>query len=623
MRTVALFILAAGAALAARHVLPPQRDRGSRAVRQRPLVAAAAASFSTPSSLWPMAQNLSLPPNKTPCNWSAMMDNYYVPGCADGGYPCARFATLEDAQAACELDYDCGGVTSQDTGSAPWETRHGPKAVQSDQGEKSFLITNACHGDGGVCFALPPDFAIVANASSFSNDVLVDAMQRYTTIINTAYAPTTVVPPQAQLLHALTVTVAGDAELAFGADESYVLTIDPSGSAALAAPTVWGALRGLETMSQLARHTWTTNDAGAVNASFNEVCATTVVDAPRFGYRGLMIDTSRHFMPVSVIKQVMELMSYLKMNALRFHLIDETSWSYYVPELPIITNTSAFSPLHVYYPEDLSELVAFGRSRGIIVYPEVDFPSHSQGLLTSIPEMGCLSPGPNSYRMYIDPLNPDLWPTMDKIFAVINEVFPPSYPIHMGGDEVNRNAWATCPSVIAWANAHGVSNNIANAITDWWYTSMFNWLRSPPYNRVVFAWEDATDAVNASWLGASSGGLVLEQWNGNPGAWNSGVCGIAQSSNASVLVSGPFHDVIGTGPSYNSNPEQNYADMYNVTCPITPRLKEQIVGPELMFCKSQSLSAPRLCASAHQPPTRRSTPLFLQGMTPPTSPHPT
>ena len=108
---------------------------------------------------------------------------------------------------------------------------------------------------------------------------------------------------------------------------------------------------------------------------------------------------------------------------------------------------------------------------------------------------------------------------------------------------------------------------------------MYNWLAAPPYNRIVMAWEDATSGVNASWVGATTGGLILEQWNGNPGAWNSGTCGILNASNASVLISGPFHDVIGEGPSYNSNPEQNYADMFNLTCaPLSPRAKQQIVG---------------------------------------------
>lgn len=102
----------------------------------------------------------------------------------------------------------------------------------------------------------------------------------------------------------------------------------------------------------------------------------------------------------------------------------------------------------------------------------------------------------------------------------------------------------------------------------------------------MYAWEDISDAVNGSWPGATTGGLVIEQWNGNPGVWPSDTCSILSSTNASVLVSGPFHDVIGTGPSYNSNPEDNYADVLgnlSSACTLTPRIAQQIVGPELMF----------------------------------------
>ena len=395
-----------------------------------------ASTFHSPSSLWPMAANVTLPPNPVPCTWSAVMPGFYVPGCSDGGYPCAQYNTLEEAEAACSLDYLCGGVTSQDTGLPPWETRRGPKAVASAQGEQSYVITNDCHGDGGQCWVLPTSFTVVAAEGSFVDDVLSGAMARYTSIINTAVAQTTLLPSQAQVLPGgnLTVSVVGGTAvpLAFGVDESYTLSVSAAG-ATLTAATVWGALRGLETASQLARHSWTTSASGAINASYNALCSVEVVDAPRFPYRGLMIDSSRHFMPVAVVKQIMELMAYLKMNALRIHLIDTQSWSYFAPDLPQASNTSAFSPLHVYYPGDLKELVAFGRARGIIVYPEVDFPSHSQVLLASVPELGCLSPGPNPYRMYIDPLFPDLWPTMDKVFRGLNDIFPPEYPFHGGG----------------------------------------------------------------------------------------------------------------------------------------------------------------------------------------------
>ena len=156
----------------------------------------------------------------------------------------------------------------------------------------------------------------------------------------------------------------------------------------------------------------------------------------------------------------------------------------------------------------------------------------------------------------------------------------------MGGDEVDRNSWATCPSVIAWGAAHGIAPaDLPNGVTDWWYTTMYNWLAAPPYNRVVYAWEDATDGVNASWVGATTGGLVLEQWDGSPYEWISDTCSMLAATNASVLVAGPFHDVIGTAPSYNSNPEQNYADVLNLTaaCAVTPRVVNQLAGPELMF----------------------------------------
>lgn len=317
-----------------------------------------------------MPANVSRPPNGTPCAWSALLRNAYIPGCADGGYPCRSYPTLAEAQAACALDYDCGGVTSQDGGGPPWEPRHGTKTLYAANAESSYLITNGCHGDGGSCFVLPPSFTIIATGAT--SDVLDGAMARYATMINTAVAPTTASPPaMAQLAHLAVAVANASTPLRFGVDESYALDVSAEGKAVLTAATVWGALLGLETVSQLARHAWTTSAACAVNASYNELCAVRVVDAPRFPVRGLMLDTSRHFLPVSVIKQALDLAAYLKLNSLRLHLIDETSWSYYVPELPIITNTSAFSPLHVYHPADLAELVAYGRARGVVVWPEV------------------------------------------------------------------------------------------------------------------------------------------------------------------------------------------------------------------------------------------------------------
>ena len=512
LHLAAACLLLAPALAGARHA-PPAPRRAAAPARHppRPLESFSGVSLSTPSSLWPAAARVTQPANPTPCTWSAPVNDSYIPGCADGGYPCAQYASLALAQAACAADYQCSGVTSQDGGGPPWETRHGARAVFSGQGETSYLVNNSCHASGAVCHVLPPAFAITASGASCP--LLADAMARYTGLVSSAYGPTATPPPGATQLAGLDVAVAAggcDAPLRFGADENYTLSVTASG-AALRAGTVWGALRGLETFSQLARHTWTTSAAGALNASFNEVCEVEVEDAPRFPVRSLMLDTARHFMPVSVVKQVIELAAYLKLNSVRLHLIDTDSWSYYLPELPNVTNASAYSPRHVYYPADLAELVAFGRARGVIVWPEVDFPFHSASILAAIPQLGCLAPDGKS-RQFIDPTFADLWPTMAKVFGPLHDIFPPEYPVHMGGDEVDRNAWAQCPSVVAWAAGQGCTGSVANCVTDWWYTSLYNFLAAPPYSRVVFAWEDATDAVNASWVGASTGGLVLEQW---------------------------------------------------------------------------------------------------------------
>lgn len=365
-------------ASARRHVPPPPRRRAPSPPSLPPLRSANASSFaatySSPGAeaLWPLPANVTLPPNGNPCTWGPVQPGFYVPGCASGGYPCDSYATLAEAQAACAADYNCGGVTSQDSGGPPWETRRGPKAVASAQGEQSYVISNDCHSDAGRCFVLPADFAVVLAPGSFSSPTLTAAMARATAAVG-VYGATTTLPPRAGTLARLTVSVAasgGPLRLGADVDESYSLTINAAG-AALAAPTVWGALRGLETVGQLARHSWTTDATGAINASYNELCAIAVADAPRFPIRSLMLDTSRHFMPVSVIMQTLELAAHLKMNAVRLHLIDDQSWSYYVPDLPVVSNTSAFSPLHVYSLDDLAALVAFGAARGIVVFPEI------------------------------------------------------------------------------------------------------------------------------------------------------------------------------------------------------------------------------------------------------------
>ena len=254
----------------ARHPLPPPRTRAAAPLRRapRPLGSFSGVSLSTPNSIWPMPANITQPVNPTPCAWSAPANNSYISGCADGGYPCQKFPTLAQAQAACAADYSCGGVTSQDGGGPPWETRHGTRAIFSGQGEVSYLIANACHASGAVCLVLPPSFAITAGGGATSA-VLQDAMARYTAMINTAYAPTTTAPPGATQLLGLRVEVASaSAALAFGVDESYSLTV-AAGGATLRAMTFTDA--SLKAISKAALRDLWGRLFGLLRADFSRV----------------------------------------------------------------------------------------------------------------------------------------------------------------------------------------------------------------------------------------------------------------------------------------------------------------------------------------------------------------
>jgi N-acetyl-beta-hexosaminidase len=103
----------------------------------------------------------------------------------------------------------------------------------------------------------------------------------------------------------------------------------------------------------------------------------------------------------------------------------------------VITNVTAYSPLHVYASADLVDLIQYARLRGVVIYPEIDLPEHSYTLIQAIPDIGCFVPTPApGYRCLLDPLYPQLWPTLKAIWSAMDEAFPKAYPFHMGGDEV-------------------------------------------------------------------------------------------------------------------------------------------------------------------------------------------
>ncbi|KAF8719743.1 hypothetical protein HU200_024496 [Digitaria exilis] len=162
-------------------------------------------------------------------------------------------------------------------------------------------------------------------------------------------------------------------ELNFGVDESYKLSVPATGNplyAQIEAQTVYGALHALETFSQLCNFDFNARMIQLHSAPW------TILDKPRFPYRGLLIDTSRHYLPVPVIKSVIDSMTFSKLNVLHWHIVDEQSFPIQIPSYPKLWN-GAYSYSERYTFDDAIDIVQYAEKRGVNVLAEIDVPGHA------------------------------------------------------------------------------------------------------------------------------------------------------------------------------------------------------------------------------------------------------
>ncbi|XP_027928598.1 beta-hexosaminidase 1 isoform X3 [Vigna unguiculata] len=247
----------------------------------------------------------------------------------------------------------------------------------------------------------------------------------------------------------LNITVHSDnEELQFGVDESYTLLVPKakdSSQVTIEANTVYGALRGLETFSQLCSFDYTTKKVKIYKAPWS------IQDKPRFAYRGLLLDTSRHYLPITVIKQIIESMSYAKLNVLHWHIIDEESFPLEVPTYPDLWKGS-YTKWERYTVEDAYEIVNFAKMRGINVMAEVDVPGHAESWGAGYPD---LWPSPTC-REPLDVSKNFTFDVISGILTDIRTIFPFEL-FHLGGDEVNTDCWRSTPHIKEWLQNHNMT----------------------------------------------------------------------------------------------------------------------------------------------------------------------
>ena len=236
-----------------------------------------------------------------------------------------------------------------------------------------------------------------------------------------------------------------------GEDESYNLEVRPAG-AQLSAPTTLGILHGLQTFLQLVE---TAGDGFAVPVI-------TIQDKPRFAWRGLMIDVSRHFIPLGVLKRNLDGMAAAKLNVFHWHLSDNQGFRVESKRFPKLHELGSDG---LYYTQDeVRELIAYAREQGIRVVPEFDMPGHSTAWFVGYPELAS-APGPYEIERKWGVFDPAMDPTQDKTYKFLNEfigemaeLFPDQY-FHIGGDEVNGKQWDANPKIQEFMRKHEIKSN--------------------------------------------------------------------------------------------------------------------------------------------------------------------
>lgn len=335
--------------------------------------------------------------------------------------------------------------------------------------------------------------------------------------------------------------------------EGYVLDVRPQGVKVTAA-TPQGLFYGMASFVQLLPAEIESRDpipaAGGWTAP-----ALTVEDAPRFGYRGLMIDVARHFTSVEGMKKHIDMLATLKINRLHLHLSDYQGWRVEIKKYPRLTEIGSRRIDEYgreyggyYTQEDIRELVRYASERFVTLIPELDVPGHTLAAVASYPEISCTGDTYpvmsrwGRFPVVFCPGKEVMFEMMDGIFAELSTLFPGEY-FHIGGDECPKEVWATCPHCQKRIKEEGLAADKEHSAVEKLQSYAIARCEKilHKYGRKMIGWDEileggiAPDATVMSWRGESggiasaqmghqvimtptSGGMYFDYYQGDPQA---------------------------------------------------------------------------------------------------------
>jgi hexosaminidase len=334
-------------------------------------------------------------------------------------------------------------------------------------------------------------------------------------------------------------------------DESYRLRVTAGGITLDAATTV-GAIRGLQTLLQLVQPA----DGGFT------VPAVEIEDAPRFRWRGLLVDCSRHFEPVAEIKRTLDGMEAVKLNVFHWHLTDDQGFRVESKVFPKLTQVGSDGLF--YSQEQIREIVAYAADRGIRVVPEFEMPGHSTAWLLAYPELSS-GPAPTGIRRAfgispyaIDPTREQTYAFLEGFLTEMVTLFPDTY-VHIGGDETSAPEWKTNPRILLFMREHGLKDSAA--LQAYFNRRVLTILTG--LHRQMIGWDEIFNP-------ALPKDIVIQTWRGE-----ASIAASTAQGYQGILSAGYYLD------GMKSAEEHYLVDPAPANAALTPEQRELILGGEV------------------------------------------